>query len=153
MIPDWRIAVIFLLAVGAAAATGSVFGPGEWYERLNKAPWTPPPWVFPVAWTLLYLAMALAASRVAVVPGAGVALALFALQIALNTLWTPVFFGAHRTGMGLLILCALWLAVAAMLVAFWRIDRLAGALIAPYLVWLTLAGSLNFWIWRYNPDL
>lgn len=148
---DWRIGIIFLLAVVVAGSSGSFFPPSDWYANLNRAPWTPPGWVFPVVWTTLYLIMAIAAARVANLPGAGVALALFALQIALNTLWTPVFFGAHRTGAGLVILCGLWLAVALMLVAFWRLDRWAGALIAPYLGWLTIAASLNFWIWRFNP--
>lgn len=148
---DWRVLVILLASVAVAAATGSLFSPSDWYANLNRAPWTPPGWVFPVVWTALYVMMAIAAARVANLPGAGVALALFALQIALNTLWTPVFFGAHRVGAGLVIICALWLVVAFMLVAFWRLDRLAGALIAPYLGWLTIAASLNFWIWRFNP--
>lgn len=148
---DWRVLVIFLTSVTVAAATGSLFSPSDWYANLNRAPWTPPGWVFPVVWTTLYIMMAIAAARVANLPGAGVALALFALQIALNTLWTPVFFGAHRTGAGLVILCGLWVVVAIMLVVFWRLDRWAGAMIAPYLGWLTIAASLNFWIWRFNP--
>lgn len=148
---DWRVLVIFLASVAVAGATGSLFSPSDWYANLNRAPWTPPGWVFPVVWTALYIMMAIAAARIANLPGAGVALALFALQIALNTLWTPVFFGAHRTGVGLVILCCLWVVVATMMVAFWRLDRLAGAMIAPYLAWLTIAASLNFWIWRFNP--
>ena len=148
---DWRVLAICLAAVAAAAATGSLFSPGSWYAGLDRAPWTPPGWVFPVVWSLLYLAMAVAAARVADRPGAGLALALFALQITLNTLWTPVFFGIHRAGAALLILGCLWLAVGGMLWAFWRIDRIAGLLIVPYLLWLTIALSLNAWIWRFNP--
>lgn len=148
---DWRVLAICLAAVAAAAATGSLFSPGTWYADLDRAPWTPPGWAFPIVWSLLYVAMAVAAARIADRPGAALALALFALQIALNTLWTPVFFGLHRTGAALLILCCLWLAVGGMLWAFWRIDRLAGLLIAPYLLWLTVALSLNGWIWRFNP--
>lgn len=101
---DGRALLVVLAATATAAATGSLFSPGAWYAGLDKAPWTPPGWVFPVAWTVLYVAMAVAAARVAPLSGAGLALALFALQIALNTLWTPVFFGAHRTGAGLIIL-------------------------------------------------
>lgn len=148
---DWRMAAVFLASVVVAGMSGSFFPPSDWYAGLNRAPWTPPGWAFPLVWTSLYILMALAAARVAVLPGAGMALALFALQIALNTLWTPVFFGAHRIGAGLAIIGALWLAVAMMLVAFWRLDRLAGVMIAPYLGWLTIAASLNFWIWRFNP--
>lgn len=145
------MAAVFLASVVVAGMSGSFFPPSDWYAGLNRAPWTPPGWAFPLVWTSLYILMALAAARVAVLPGAGMALALFALQIALNTLWTPVFFGAHRIGAGLAIIGALWLAVAMMLVAFWRLDRLAGVMIAPYLGWLTIAASLNFWIWRFNP--
>ena len=90
--------------------------------------------------------LALAAAVVA-----GLVLALWALQIALNTLWTPVFFGAHRLGAAMLILAALWLVVAVLMVMAWRLDRLAGLLLLPYLAWLTLAGTLNFGIWQNSP--
>ncbi len=96
--------------------------------------------------------MAWSAARLSGLPGAGTVLALWALQIALNTLWTPVFFGAHRLGAAMLILAALWLVVAVLMVMAWRLDRLAGALLLPCLAWLTLAGALNFSIWQNNPD-
>ncbi|MCB2103316.1 MAG: tryptophan-rich sensory protein [Rhodobacteraceae bacterium] len=150
---DWATLLVFLAATAVAAATGALFSPGEWYAGLDKAPWTPPSWAFGVVWTALYVAMAYAAARIAGLPGAGLALALFALQIALNTIWTPVFFGVHRTGLAMVIIVCLWLVVAAMLVAFWRLDRFAGVLLMPYVAWLTLAASLNFWIWRFNPTI
>lgn len=148
---DWQIFFTFLGATFAAAATGMIFQPGTWYEGLQKPRWTPPRWAFPVVWTTLYLLMSFAAMRVALLPGSGQALAFWSLQIALNTLWTPVFFGAHRKGLGLLILGCLWLTVAAMLSAFWTLDGWAALLIVPYLAWLTIAAALNFWIWRRNP--
>lgn len=141
----------FLLASAAAAATGTIFKPGPWYETLRKPGFTPPKIVFPIAWTTIYLISAWAASRVAVLPGAGPALAFWAAQIALNTLWTPVFFGAHRTGTAMAVMVVLWLAVAATMLAFWRLDPLAGALMLPYLGWLCLAAALNWRIWRDNP--
>jgi len=149
---DWQLFLTFLGATVAAAATGMIFQPGAWYEGLQKPSWTPPRWAFPVVWTTLYLLMSYAAMRVALLPGSGQALAFWSLQIALNTLWTPVFFGAHRKGLGLLILGCLWLTVAAMLGAFWTLDGWAALLIVPYLVWLTIAAALNFWIWRRNPS-
>lgn len=149
---DWRLFLIFLAATGAAATTGALFSPGAWYQGLAKPSWTPPGWVFPVAWTALYILMALAAARVAPLPAAGYALAFWALQISLNTLWTPVFFGAYRIGMGMVIIALLWVTVAAMLVVFWRLDRIAAVMIVPYLGWLSIAASLNFWIWRNNPS-
>lgn len=145
------IYAVFLIAVCAAAATGMIFQPGSWYEGLRKPGFTPPKWVFPVAWTLLYLLIAWVGARLAVLPGAGLALALWAAQIALNTLWTPVFFGAHRIGAGMVVIAILWLVVAALMVAAWQLDRWTGAMVLPYLVWLSLAAALNWRIWRDNP--
>ncbi|UXU75952.1 MULTISPECIES: tryptophan-rich sensory protein TspO [unclassified Paracoccus (in: a-proteobacteria)] len=143
---------VFLLACAAAAATGLIFQPGAWYSGLRKPSFTPPNWVFPLAWTTLYLLMAWSATRLAALPGAGLALALWSAQIALNTLWTPVFFGARRLGAGMAILSLLWLVVAALIVVAFRMDWVAGALLLPYLAWLTLAGALNFRVWRDNPQ-
>ncbi|MCZ8153543.1 MAG: tryptophan-rich sensory protein [Rhodobacteraceae bacterium] len=140
----------YLAACGAAAATGAMFQPGEWYRGLAKPRWTPPDWLFPVAWTVLYLSMSAAAARVAMLPDTGQALALWSVQIALNTLWTPVFFGLRRIGAGLVIIFLLWLAVAATMVAFWQHDAIAGALFVPYLVWVTVAGMLNRSVWYRN---
>lgn len=140
----------YLAACGAAAATGAMFQPGEWYRGLAKPRWTPPDWLFPVAWTVLYLSMSAAAARVAMIPETGQALALWSVQIALNTLWTPVFFGLRRIGAGLVIIFLLWLAVAATMVAFWQHDAIAGALFVPYLVWVTVAGMLNRSVWYRN---
>ena len=78
-------------------------------------------------------------------------MALWAAQIALNTLWTPVFFGAHRMGMGVAVIALLWLGVAALTVLAFRLDRVAGALLLPYLAWLSLAGALNYRLWQMNP--
>ncbi len=142
--------LIFLAATGAAAATGTIFRPGDWYEGLRRPDWAPPKWAFPLVWTTLYVLMAWAAARVAPLPAAGYALALWALQIALNTLWTPVFFGAHRMGLGAAILLLLWLTVATMLWQFWRLDGWAALMILPYLAWLSLAAALNVRIWRDN---
>lgn len=150
---DWTIFLVFLAACLGAAATGALFPPGDWYDRLDKPSWTPPKWLFPVAWTALYIAMAWAAARVAVLPGNGLALALWACQIAFNGLWTPVFFGLRRMGGGLVVIAALWLAVAATTLAFWRLDLVAGLLFAPYLIWVSYASALNFDVWRRNRGL
>lgn len=149
---DFPLFLIFLAAAGAAAATGSLFPPGEWYASLTKPWFTPPSIAFPIVWTTLYVLMAAAAARVAPMPGAQYALALWALQIALNTLWTPVFFGAHRMWAGLVVIGLLWLVIAAMIAVFWRLDRLAGALLLPYLAWVTVAASLTIGLIRLNPQ-
>ena len=87
---DYGLFFTYLAACGAAAATGALFSPGDWYKAIRKPSWTPPDWLFPVAWTTLYLCMSLAAERVARQAGqdpvVGMALAFYALQIGLNTL-------------------------------------------------------------------
>lgn len=150
---DLTVFLVYLAACCAAAATGSLFPPDKWYfEELKKPGWTPPPWLFPLAWSVLYIASAVAAARVAFVEGAAIATALWALQIALNTLWSPVFFGLKRLGAALVVLIFLWLAVAATMVSFFAADMTAGLLMVPYLIWVSYAGALNWWIWRQNPS-
>lgn len=146
-----NLILIFLLASVAAAATGVIFKPGAWYDGLRKPSFTPPNWAFPVAWTVIYLLSAFAAARVAALPGAGLALALWAAQIALNTLWTPVFFGARQMAIGMVVITTLLVTVASMTVAFWQLDWRAGLMILPYLAWLCVAVALNWRIWRDNP--
>jgi tryptophan-rich sensory protein len=124
-----------------------------WYAALHKPSWNPPAWVFGPAWTVLYACMALAA--VLVIRNGGFvrnrfALGLFALQLALNLVWSPLFFGMHRIGWAFAVTAGLWLALAATLAAFWRISVPAGALLVPYLAWTSFAAALNFTIWRLN---
>ena len=148
---DFSLFFTYLAACGAAAATGAMFNPGDWYDGLAKPKWTPPNWVFPVTWTVLYLFMAASAARVAVLPDSGQALAFWAVQIAFNTLWTPVFFGLRRLRAAMIVMVGLWLSVAATLIAFAMHDSLAGLLFLPYLIWVTIAGALNFSVLRRNP--
>jgi tryptophan-rich sensory protein len=143
---------IFLLACGAAASTGIIFKPGHWYDTLIKPGFTPPNWLFPVAWSIIYLLLAWAGYRLTVLPGSQVLLALWAAQIALNTLWTPVFFGAHRIFASMVILALLWLVVAIMLVLALQLDVVTGLILVPYLLWLSVAAALNFSILRNNPS-
>ena len=147
----YALFAIFLAACFAAGSTGGLFPPGEWYERLKKPWWTPPNWMFPVAWSTLYLCMAAAGARVAMSPDNALAMALWALQIALNGLWTPVFFGLRRMRLGMMVLSALWLSVAATLVALWQVDWIAGVLFVPYLTWVSVAAALNLSVLRLNP--
>lgn len=147
---EWTLFAIFLAAAATAGATGTFFSPGEWYEGLAKPSFTPPPIAFPIVWTTLYVLMSVAAARVAWKDVGGHAIAFWALQIALNTLWTPVFFGANKVGAALVVIVLLWLAIAATTWLFFTIDRIAGALMVPYLAWVSLATALNFSIWRLN---
>ena len=148
----WICFAIFLAACFAAGSTGGLFPPGKWYEALKKPWFTPPNWLFPVAWTTLYICMATAGARVAVSPDNAVAMAFWSLQIALNGLWTPVFFGLRRMKLGLMVLSGLWGSVALTMLALWQVDWIAGVLFVPYLAWVSVAACLNYSVWKLNPD-
>ena len=148
---DWSLFFTYLAACGAAAATGAMIQPGAWYDALNKPSWTPPRWVFPAAWTSLYILMSLAGMRIAQATGNGQASALWSLQIALNTLWTPIYFGLHRIRAAMAVMVCLWLAVALATWSFFFVDFFAGLLFLPYLVWVSIAGALNYTTMRLNP--
>ena len=104
---------IFFAACCATAATGNLFPTGQWYEGLRKPFWTPPNWIFPIAWTLLYIILSYAGMRAALRVDGQVALALWALQAALSTLWTPVFFGLKKMGTAFVVMSGLWFSVFA----------------------------------------
>jgi len=96
--------------------------------------------------------MAGAGARAAMAPDNGIAMACWALQIAFNGLWTPVFFGLRKIRLGMVVVGMLWLTVLGATVALWQVDWIAGALFLPYLVWVTIAASLNAAVWRLNPE-
>lgn len=133
--------VAVVAVVGALAAADA----GEAYGALNQPAWAPPSWLFGPVWTVLYVAMAVAAWRVWRVVGTleDRALGVYGAQLALNLIWTPLFFALERRGLALIDILALDVLVALTLVLFWRRDRLAGALLAPYLGWVLFATALN----------
>jgi len=145
--------LIFLAACFGAGATGAVFPPGRWYETLDKPPWTPPNWVFPVVWTSIYLLISFAGARVALMDDNAYAMAFWAAQTALATLWTPIFFGLRRLRGALAVIAPLWLAVLGATIAHWQVDMWAGLAFTPYLAWVTVATALNASVARRNPDV
>lgn len=150
----WLGLAVWLVVTFSAASPGALFMPGAWYAALNKPPWNPPNWVFGPVWTALYLAMAVAAWLVWRCGGVStqrLALTLFLIQLALNAAWTPIFFGLQSPGLAFGEIVLLWGAIAATLVAFFRICRPAGWLLVPYLAWVSFAAVLNFTLWRMNP--
>jgi tryptophan-rich sensory protein len=141
----------FFLLVAAAATFGSRFEPGEWYEHLVKAPWTPPNWVFAPVWTVLYISIALAGWLVwRADRRLSMALAWWAVQLLLNAAWSWLFFGAHLIGLALLDIVLLALVVGAFMVASAPVSRAATWLFAPYAAWILYATSLNFYAWTHN---
>ena len=152
--------LLFLTAcygVGFLGAQATNSALGFWYLVLNRPSWSPPNWLFAPVWTVLYGLMGWAAWRVWLVPHGEVpsgrrtaALVLFFAQLVLNGLWSWIFFAWHQIGMALIEIGALWLAILATTVLFWKSDRKAGWLMLPYLAWVAFAAALNFAILRLN---
>ncbi|MEE7560368.1 tryptophan-rich sensory protein, partial [Xanthomonas sp. Kuri4-2] len=117
--------------------------------------WAPPGWLFGPVWSVLYGMMAVAAWlvwRERGWRGAGGALALFLVQLALNAAWSWLFFAWHRGGAAFADILALWLVLGATTLAFARRQRLAGVLLVPYLLWVSFALALNYTVWHLNPQ-
>jgi tryptophan-rich sensory protein len=146
-------AIVFLGFLSGRLAN-SGFG-SRWFASLNLPALMPPGWAFAVAWTILYILMALAFAIVLHARGAKgrrAAVALFLVQLALNLAWSPLFFRVHQVGAALGLILVLALLVALTTALFWRIRPFAGALMLPYLVWLVFASYLNYEVGRLNPD-
>lgn len=145
-LPGLLLAVVLCEAVGIVGALTTATGDSPWYQALEKPVFQPPSWVFGPVWTVLYALMGIAAWRVwrrrrdvAV----GGAMGLFVVQLVLNGIWTPVFFGAHRIRLALVILVALVVVLTATIRSFRRVDPLAAGLLVPYLLWVLFATVLN----------
>jgi benzodiazapine receptor len=145
------LAFFFLLCFGASAS-GAIFKPGEWYARLDKPSWTPPNWMFPVVWSILFALMAVAAWRVWEASGiaAWPALLLFVVHLAINAVWSFLFFGRKRLDWAMIEVLALWLAILAVIFAFDRHDAIAPWLLVPYIAWVTIAAALNWRLLQLN---
>ncbi|GAV06507.1 hypothetical protein RvY_16482 [Ramazzottius varieornatus] len=127
----------------------------SWYENLRKPSWRPPNSAFPIVWTSLYSAMGYASwliYRSGSWANVKLPLTLYGTQLALNMLWSPLFFKAHRMKLALVDIGLLWVNVAACIFTFHPVNKTAAYLMVPYLGWLTLASALNYWIWKENPE-
>lgn len=145
--------ILFLgLASGRVVPSGS---DNAWYMALAKPELTPPGWLFPVAWSILYILLGLALAVVLNARGSryrAPAIALFVLQLVGNLAWTPLFFGAQQVFAALILLGAVLLLSIATTFAFARVRKAAAWLMVPYLVWLSFAAALNYGIWELNPN-
>lgn len=144
------LVVFLLIAVGGGLLVGSVTVPGGWYAGLEKPSFNPPGWVFPPVWTVLYILVAVAGWRVWRRDRGGLAMKLWWAQLALNFLWSPVFFSAHQIGLALVVVLGLLGAILAFIGVARRSDRVAAWLFAPYAVWVAYASVLNASILALN---
>ena len=152
-----------LLSLAAGGIGGfATRGAPAFYAELDRPAWAPPASLFGPVWTTLYVLMGIAAwlvwragaERGGAVAGASRrALTWFVAQLALNALWSWIFFAWRRGGAALVEIVVLWLAIAVTLAAFWRVRRAAGLLLVPYLAWVSYATALTAALWRRNPQL
>lgn len=148
-------AALAVLACNAVGIAGALFTSTDtaWYQNLTKPAFQPPGWLFGPVWTLLYTLMGVAIYRIIVrrhEKGARAAIALFAAQLVLNGLWSPIFFGAGAIAVALGVIVAMVVLVALTIHRFWRVDRIAGGLLVPYLAWISFATILNATIVALN---
>lgn len=151
---SWTALAVFAGLNLLAASSGAVFKPGAWYESLNKPTWTPPNWAFPVVWSILFVLNAAAGWIVweSVSPPAWPALAIYGVSLILNAVWSALFFGARRMRAALIEVVFLWVSLAAVIAAFAPINPAAAWMVAPYLVWVTVAAFLNLRMIQLNPE-
>ena len=147
------LAISFIAAGFGAVASVQT---GSFYLSLSRPAWAPPASVFGPVWTALYASMAISAWLVWREGGfrhARPALILFLAQLALNALWNWLFFAWRLGALAFVDVLLLWTLIVATLIAFWRIRPLAGALLVPYLLWVSFAAALNYTVWQLNPTM
>ncbi len=150
--------IIALLLCQCAGFAGSLFTTPSiptWYATLNKPSFTPPSWIFAPVWTLLYVLMGITLfmlwQRFSHTRMTRVAITFFIIQLALNVIWSALFFGIHSPFLAFIEIIVLWLAILGTIIFSLRVSRIAGGLLIPYLLWVSFASILNFSIWQLNP--
>jgi tryptophan-rich sensory protein len=149
------VAVAAVAALAVAALGGTITDIGPWYEGLRKPGWTPPPVVFPIVWTAIFACAAVAgvaAWRAApTARQSDTVIGLFALNGFLNVAWSLLFFRVHRPDWAMLELLLLEASIVALVLYCGRFSRVAALLLVPYLVWVAIAGWLNWQVVQLNP--
>lgn len=139
-----------------AGALGSIFTMSAidtWYAELVKPAGNPPAWVFGPVWTTLYVLMGIALYLVWQKGASATrnsALKLFAFQLILNAVWSPVFFGLQKVGLALVVIMLMWLAILLTIIAFKKVSKTAAWLLVPYILWVSYATYLNWSLWILN---
>jgi translocator protein len=158
--PNLPALALFLLLALGAGAVGALFSPGfsssaaHWYSSLAKPGWLPPQKWFAPVWAALYVSMAIAAWiiwRERYHRGRGAAITAYCIQLVLNALWAPVFFGFKNIDAGLFDIVALWLAVGWTMREFSRVAPSAAVMLVPYFLWVTFSAAINLVVWKLNP--
>ena len=148
----WLLLCFIASGIGAIASIQAE----SFYQQLTQPNWAPPAWVFGPVWTTLYAMMAVSAWLVWRVDGFRAnqfALTLFLVQLALNSLWSWLFFAWHLGSLSFIDIVLLWILLLSTIIVFWRVCPLAGILLVPYLLWVSFAMGLNYSIWQLNPQM
>ena len=145
-----RLAAFVGLVVATGFATGVLNPPGSWYAALVKPWFNPPNWIFAPVWSIIYLLVAIVGWRTWERDRNSMAMTLWWAQMALNFLWSPIFFTAHWPGVALAVILMLLAAILAFIARQWSDDRISAALFIPYAAWVGFASVLNFEIVRLN---
>jgi len=150
--------IISILASFAAGGVGSLFtfkSIPTWYAQLKKPRYTPPNWAFGPVWTILYVLMGISVflvwQRIST-NSAVLAFILFWIQLALNAFWSIIFFGMKSKGGGVVTIVLLWLLILATIITSFRVSSWAGALLIPYIAWVSIASYLNIGVWWLNKS-
>lgn len=148
---------VSLAAPLLAGGLGAVFTSSKipsWYAALAKPELNPPSWIFGPVWTTLYILMGIALYLVwrkgVKTKGVRIALTAFVVQLVLNAIWSPIFFGAEAPGIAFAVIAAMWVAIMMTIFLFWRISKPAALLLVPYIAWVSFASYLNYAIWQLN---
>lgn len=145
-----RLALFIVFIVGTGFAIGLLNPPGSWYAALTKPWFNPPNWVFAPVWSVIYLLVAIAGWRTFERDRNSTAMMLWWVQMALNFLWSPIFFTAHRPDVAFAVILSLLAAILAFIALQRSEDRVSAALFLPYAAWVGFASMLNFEIFRLN---
>jgi len=153
-IPKLIISIIIVFLAGAVGTVSTLPQITTWYAALPKPAWTPPNWAFGPVWSTLYVLMGIA---LFLVWRQGLnkkivryAILIFAAQLVINVIWSLVFFGTHNIFGGLIMVIILWIAILVNIIVFYMVTKPAGLILIPYLVWVTIAGYLNYSVYFLN---
>jgi len=142
------------LSAGALGTVFTVSSIPTWYTTLNKPVFNPPNWIFGPVWTVLYILMGVSFALIWLkgvkTQKSREAISLFLVQLFLNAIWTPIFFGAKNLFLALIVIILMWIFILKTILAFGKINKTASYLLYPYIAWVSFATILNFAVWLLN---
>ena len=152
----WKTYILWILITEGTGLLAGLFTrqASEIYSGvIQQPPLSPPGWIFPVVWTILYGLMGISAARISLEPAGrqkDKALNIFVAQLIVNFFWSLIFFNAQAYGFAFLWILLLWALILWLIIAFWKVDKTAALLQIPYLLWVSFAAYLNYGVWRLN---